>query len=89
MHARYSLRAAAAWSLTAALVWSYSTTTSFAESPRTSRSVETCPSDGCNRFGTAISWEADRAAAAQKARREKKLQLVLHLSGNFEKPTFT
>jgi len=39
--------------------------------------------------GTLIRWNSDMAAAAERARKESKLLLVLHLSGNFEKEEFT
>jgi hypothetical protein len=41
--------------------------------------------DDC-RYGTAIEWESSIERAADKANREGKLLLVLHISGNFEDP---
>ena len=50
------------------------------------------PSDdeGCGtRQGTAIEWEASIDAAAQAARDDGKLVLVLHVSGVFSNPALT
>jgi len=41
------------------------------------------------KLGTAILWEASIAEAAAKARREGKLVLALHVSGQFDKREFT
>ena len=43
----------------------------------------------CGSFDTAIDWVTPMDKAVQKARRRKKLLLVMHLSGNFAKETFT
>ena len=43
----------------------------------------------CPRYGTAIEWAPTPEAAARMAREQSKLLLVLHISGNFEKNTFT
>ena len=41
------------------------------------------------KHGTAIEWEASPAAAAERAKAEHRLVLVLHLAGEFEKSEFT
>ncbi len=43
----------------------------------------------CGHHGTALQWTADTNAAFSQARKQSKLVLVLHLSGNFTKSTFT
>ena len=45
--------------------------------------------DGCSNFGTAIHWVTSPEKAAQLARKESKLLMVMHLSGNFAKGAFT
>lgn len=40
-------------------------------------------------FGTSLHFEPTPKDAAKKALKEEKLVLVLHVSGNFEDPTFT
>ena len=40
-------------------------------------------------YGTTIQWEGSVKDAAKKAKDEKKLVFVLHVSGNFEDPKFT
>ena len=44
---------------------------------------------GCSKHGTSVSFFDSPTAAAQKAKKEQKLVLVLHISGNFENPDFT
>lgn len=39
--------------------------------------------------GTAVEFASSPVAAAKQAGKEKKLVLVLHVSGHFEDPTFT
>jgi len=41
------------------------------------------------RFGTAIFWAKDAAAATSEATRQGKVVFVMHVSGNFRKLTFT
>jgi hypothetical protein len=43
----------------------------------------------CGRFGTAIEFVRSPAIAFDRAARERKLVLVLHLAGHFEDPGFT
>ena len=43
----------------------------------------------CGQYGTALQWTADTNAAFSQARKQSKLVLMLHLSGNFTKSTFT
>ena len=43
----------------------------------------------CARFGTAIDFVRSPSVAFDRAAREQKLVLVLHLAGNFEDPGFT
>jgi len=38
----------------------------------------------CRKFGTALTWEESIEKAVAVARKEAKLVLVLHISGNFE-----
>ena len=40
-------------------------------------------------YGTTVKWEGSPAEAAKKAKDEKKLVFVLHVSGLFEDPKFT
>jgi hypothetical protein len=44
---------------------------------------------GCSGHGTSVQFFDSPQAAAQKARKDEKLVLVLHVSGNFENPDFT
>lgn len=39
--------------------------------------------------GTAIEWEKSVVEARRRAQREGKLVLLLHVSGEFDKPGFT
>ncbi len=39
--------------------------------------------------GTAIEWEESVVEARRRAQREDKLLLLLHVSGEFDKPDFT
>ncbi|MBY0233127.1 MAG: hypothetical protein K2W96_27910 [Gemmataceae bacterium] len=43
----------------------------------------------CGSHGTAIDFVDTPNDAAKKAKKEEKLVLVLHVSGNFEDPRFT
>ena len=43
----------------------------------------------CNTYGTSVHFEKTPSAAAKRARAEKKLVMVLHISGIFENPEFT
>lgn len=45
--------------------------------------------NGCSNFGTAINWVASPKEAAELARKESKLLMVMQLSGNFAKEAFT
>ena len=45
--------------------------------------------EGCSDFGTAINWVTSPEKAAQLARKESKLLMVMQLSGNFAKQAFT
>ena len=45
--------------------------------------------NGCSNFGTAINWGASPKEAAELARKESKLLMVMQLSGNFAKEAFT
>ena len=40
-------------------------------------------------LGTAVEWEADVDAAVERAQREGKLILVLHVAGHFDRPERT
>ena len=40
-------------------------------------------------YGTTIKWEGSASEAAIKAKKEKKLAFILHVSGHFEDPKFT
>ena len=48
-----------------------------------------CTDCGNETYGTTIQWMGSPAEAAKKAKEEKKLVFVLHVSGNFEDPKFT
>ena len=43
----------------------------------------------CSTHNTTVDFFDSPQAAAQKAKKEQKLVLVLHVSGNFETPDFT
>ena len=43
----------------------------------------------CSRHGTNVEFFDSPSAAAQRARKDQKLVMVLHISGNFENPDFT
>jgi hypothetical protein len=55
--------------------------------PATKPAEDTEPKVECH--GTAVEFVDSPKAAAAKATREKKLVMVLHVSGNFEDPGFT
>ena len=57
----------------------------------TSLAAEELPDQpACQTLGTRIEWTTGGLdAAAQKARDESKLLLVMHISGNFAKSAFT
>jgi hypothetical protein len=44
---------------------------------------------GCATHGTAVQFYDSPQEAAQQARKEEKLVLVLHVSGHFEDPKLT
>jgi hypothetical protein len=44
---------------------------------------------GCEQHGTKIDFVDSPKEAAKQAKEEKKLVLVLHVSGDFEDPRFT
>ena len=43
----------------------------------------------CGEFGTTVHFFKTPSDAATEAKKEKKLVMVLHVSGNFENPDFT
>lgn len=43
----------------------------------------------CGEYGTSLHFEDSPSAAAQRALKEEKLVMVLHISGHFEDPEFT
>jgi hypothetical protein len=43
----------------------------------------------CGTYGTTIEFRKTPQSAAARALKEEKLVFVLHVSGNFEDPTFT
>jgi hypothetical protein len=43
----------------------------------------------CGTYGTTIEFRKSPQSAAARALKEEKLVFVLHVSGNFEDPTFT
>ena len=43
----------------------------------------------CGRHGTTVEFVPTPTDAAAQAKREKKLVLILHVSGHFETPEFT
>ena len=45
--------------------------------------------DVCHDFETRINWVLGPETARQRAEKESKLLLVMHLSGNFAKSAFT
>lgn len=47
--------------------------------------TETCTGE----HGTSLTFEKSPSDAAKKAKKEEKLVMVLHISGNFEDPDFT
>lgn len=58
--------------------------------PATSRPASpTQAAAGCELHGTCVSWAPNLETAQNMAREQAKLLFVVHLSGNFAKPTFT
>jgi hypothetical protein len=49
----------------------------------------TCAKCKKESYGTSVVWAGTPSEAAAKAKEEQKLVFVLHVSGNFEDPTFT
>ena len=47
------------------------------------------PKASCGSFGTAVEFVDTPSEAAKLAKKQEKLVLVLHVSGNFEDPRFT
>jgi hypothetical protein len=43
----------------------------------------------CGEYGTSVKFYSTPSVAATKAKKQEKLVLVLHVSGNFENPDFT
>lgn len=48
-----------------------------------------CALLGGDKLGTALEWESSIEEAAALAARENRLVMVLHVSGEFDKPEFT
>jgi hypothetical protein len=44
---------------------------------------------GCGDYGTTVKFFKTPSDAATKAKKDQKLVMVLHVSGNFENPDFT
>ena len=61
------------------------------ESPSPAAAPEPVVADPprCERFGTAIDFVRSPSIAYERAAREQKLVLMLHLAGQFEDPGFT
>ena len=57
--------------------------------PAKVKSADTCPTGGCGDYGTTVHFLNSPSEAAQQAKKEQKLVLVLHVSGLFENPDFT
>jgi hypothetical protein len=52
--------------------------------------AEPAPAEApCETYGTTVNFFSSQTAAARQAARDKKLQFVLHISGNFEDSKFT
>ena len=47
------------------------------------------PNASCGKYGTTVEFVSTPKEAADLARRDQKLVLVLHVSGHFETPEFT
>jgi hypothetical protein len=49
------------------------------------------PAEGatCGEYGTSVKFYSSPSAAATRAKKDEKLVMVLHVSGNFENPDFT
>jgi len=43
----------------------------------------------CGEYGTSVKFYSSPSAAATQAKKDQKLVMVLHVSGNFENPDFT
>jgi hypothetical protein len=52
-------------------------------------SADSASEASCGRFGTTIDFVKTPSEAARLAAKDQKLVLVLHVSGDFEDPTFT
>jgi hypothetical protein len=44
---------------------------------------------GCGDYGTSVQFFKTPSDAATQAKKDQKLVMVLHVSGNFENPEFT
>jgi hypothetical protein len=44
---------------------------------------------GCGEYGTSVKFFKTPSDAATQAKKDQKLVMVLHVSGNFENPDFT
>jgi hypothetical protein len=73
------------------LVLSQGTASQLTASPAESKSkpAEVCTDDTCGKYGTSVQFVESPSKAATQARKEEKLVLVLHVSGDFEDPDFT
>jgi hypothetical protein len=61
-----------------------------APSPVPAKPATCDPAKGtCGTYGTTIEFRKTPQSAAAQALKEEKLVFVLHVSGNFEDPTFT
>ena len=45
--------------------------------------------EGCGDYGTTVKFFKTPSDAATQAKKDQKLVMVLHVSGNFENPDFT
>jgi hypothetical protein len=47
------------------------------------------PAESCGDYGTSVDFFKTPSDAATQAKKDQKLVMVLHVSGNFENPDFT
>jgi hypothetical protein len=47
------------------------------------------PAESCGEYGTSVTFFKTPSDAATQAKKDQKLVMVLHVSGNFENPDFT
>jgi len=60
-----------------------------AGSARADKDGKVAEGSTCGEYGTSVKFYSTPSVAATKAKKQEKLVMVLHVSGNFENPDFT